>query len=694
MSDGKVVIDIDGDPRDFQKQINGLGGIVAKGLGGAFLGAAKGLAKVTAAAGAALGAVLIGGMAYVAKKGWDRALNIEDAKATLKALGYTSQQVKTISDAALQSVLGTKFAFDDAMKAATTSLAAGIKPGKELQGWLALIADTAQLSGASFSEVALVMNQVQAKGRLMGEEILQLGERGIPILQWLAADFGVTGAEMSKMVSKGEVDAKRFAHVMEKNLGGTALEASNTVRGAWENVQNAISRVGEQMFTGALGPAKDALKALIGEIDAMGPDFELVGRGLISALGGGSSAELEKGLSNLATKLASGIAAIAPVVINVLAAVIVAVAKALPALLPQLASAFVDGVMAIADVLPEVVPALLWAMRQVIVRLAAALPEILPVIAQAFVDVMMQIADVLPVIIPPLIEALQGVILTIAQALPQWLPLFINAIVVIITTVASALGEMAPTLIPIIYECMIILVAEILKALPLFLKAAFDLIGGLIKGFDNNQSNLLKVVKEQALGVLKSWLDSVPKMLDAGKKLLIGIKDGAVDGFNTRLVPFLKGLGNAALDALGNLGNTLKNAGIKLLQGLWDGALEKWKKVKEWVSSIAEWIADHKGPLNYDYKLLQPAGRAIMRGLQDSLASGFGLIERDLKGYTADLGAAAWSPTLSPTLSPRLAAAAGGGSRIVTVEQNIYQPVRGYAEQVRATRDAIEAIAW
>src|SRR5690606_1994709 len=39
-------------------------------------------------------------------------------------------------------------------------------------------------------------------------------------------------------------------------------------------------------------------------------------------------------------------------------------------------------------------------------------------------------------------------------------------------------------------------------------------------------------------------------------------------------------------------------------------------KVQNFVSGIAGWIRDHKGPLSYDRRLLPPAGRAIMDSLR------------------------------------------------------------------------------
>lgn len=226
--------------RGIEKELNGTfdqaekrGSSVFSKIGGF----AKGAALAAAGAAAALAGIAV-------KGGFDRMLKIEDAQAKLEGLGNSVESVDQIMNSALASVKGTAFGLDTAATVAASAVAAGIKPGQDLEKYLRLTADAATIAGISMDEMGSIMNKVQANGKAMTENLNQLQDRGIPILQWLAEEYGVTAEEMSKMVSQGKVDAATFNRVLEENIGGAALRSGETTRGAWANMLAALSRVG------------------------------------------------------------------------------------------------------------------------------------------------------------------------------------------------------------------------------------------------------------------------------------------------------------------------------------------------------------------------------------------------------------------------------------------------------------------
>lgn len=87
-------------------------------------------------------------------------------------------------------------------------------------------------------------------------------------------------------------------------------------------------------------------------------------------------------------------------------------------------------------------------------------------------------------------------------------------------------------------------------------------------------------------------------------------------------------------------GKWLYNAGKDVIQGLWNGLLFIWHKVTGFISGIAKWIKDHKGPVHLDATLLEPAGRALMSGLLRGLMGGFGSVADFIGGITGKIAGA------------------------------------------------------
>ncbi|WP_195167900.1 tape measure protein [Mycobacteroides abscessus] len=256
---------------------------------GHVLGGALGLtigtgisAGITLGIGTAIAAVTLaaGGIGYGLVKGFQRLKNIDAATFKLKALGHSAAEAKQIMDSALKSVQGTAFSLDESAEAAAAAVAAGIKPGKELTQYLTDIADGAAIAGIGFAEMASIFNKVQTKGKAMTEDLNQLADRGVPVFQWLAKEYGVTGDALTKMVSKGQVDAEHFRAAIEHNIGGAALNMRGSFDGAVENVQAAFARFGAALIepffgdmTNGVNKATAALDKLTAWVQAHQPEI-------------------------------------------------------------------------------------------------------------------------------------------------------------------------------------------------------------------------------------------------------------------------------------------------------------------------------------------------------------------------------------------------------------------------------------
>lgn len=90
-------------------------------------------------------------------------------------------------------------------------------------------------SEAAMNSIALALGQIQAKGKLSAQEVLQLTNVGVPALQYLANAFGKTTGEISKMMERGLIPADKAVEAitkgMETDFAGAAKRTQNTLQG-------------------------------------------------------------------------------------------------------------------------------------------------------------------------------------------------------------------------------------------------------------------------------------------------------------------------------------------------------------------------------------------------------------------------------------------------------------------------------
>nr|DAU26920.1 MAG TPA: tail tape measure protein [Caudoviricetes sp.] len=81
----------------------------------------------------------------------------------------------------------------------------------------------------------------------------------------------------------------------------------------------------------------------------------------------------------------------------------------------------------------------------------------------------------------------------------------------------------------------------------------------------------------------------------------------------------------------------LWDAGWEIITGFLNGLKRAYENVKEFIGGIATWIRDHKGPIEYDRKLLIPAGNAIMQGLDKGLNDKFKVVKDTISGMAHEI---------------------------------------------------------
>ncbi|MCA1009002.1 tape measure protein [Rhodococcus hoagii] len=219
-------------------------------------------AAIGVTAGAALGAAMF--------KGWNRLTSIENAQAKLSGLGNSAQDVAAIMQNAMAAVKGTAFGMDEAASTAAGAVAAGIKPGQDLQKTLTLVGDSATIAGMGMTEMGAIWNKVAASNKIQGDVIAQLNDAGIPIVQLLGKELGKTAEETLNLASKGEINFETFRAAMEKGLGGAAQKSGETVSGAFKNMGAAVSRFGALLAQPVFDRAGGVMGGITEGIDGAG----------------------------------------------------------------------------------------------------------------------------------------------------------------------------------------------------------------------------------------------------------------------------------------------------------------------------------------------------------------------------------------------------------------------------------------
>ncbi|AOT25127.1 tape measure protein [Mycobacterium phage Taheera] len=227
----------------------------AAGLGRR-LGSMIGTGLKVAAVGA--GTIAAAGLGAALHAGFSRLTAIDDAKFKLQGLGNSAEQVQSIMDNALAAVKGTAFGLDEAATTAASAVAAGIKPGEELTGYLKLTADTAAIAGTNLADMGGIFNSVQTSGKAMTGDLRMLADRGLPVFTWLQEATGKTGEDFTKFVEEGGISAELFRDAVAKNIAGAAQNMGGSVRGSLSNLKASFSRFGAELS----GPIFAGLKPL------------------------------------------------------------------------------------------------------------------------------------------------------------------------------------------------------------------------------------------------------------------------------------------------------------------------------------------------------------------------------------------------------------------------------------------------
>lgn len=158
------------------------------------------------------------------------------------------------------------------------------------------LGDVSQGSAEKMNRVALAYGQMVAKQKVTGEELRQMTEAGVPMTQALADALGVTTAQLSKMIEKGEVGIPTLNKALEQltseggKFFGMMDKQSQTAMGLFSTLKDNIAMFARDVGEESFEYLKSELQDLMNTISEMKESGELnefateIGDGIAGAI--------------------------------------------------------------------------------------------------------------------------------------------------------------------------------------------------------------------------------------------------------------------------------------------------------------------------------------------------------------------------------------------------------------------------
>ncbi|WZX99616.1 peptidoglycan DD-metalloendopeptidase family protein [Bacillus sp. FSL W7-1360] len=252
---------------------------------------------ITAPVVALSGALVATGVGYKAFK--------QESQQAFSVLLGSAKEAEKHMDRIMDFAKTTPFAFPDLVSANRKLVSFGMEAEKTGAVMEAMANSTAAMggSGQDIVEMADIFAKITANGKITGEELNRLGDRGVNALQILANQAGVSMDSMRNQISNGAIKSEKAINWLVDGmmngtkgvngatvamggsldaLKGTWAGAVDSFKGAWRRAGDAV--VSDKLFnnmTGAVNKATDVIGRLP---DLVGPIADRLGNIFISII--------------------------------------------------------------------------------------------------------------------------------------------------------------------------------------------------------------------------------------------------------------------------------------------------------------------------------------------------------------------------------------------------------------------------
>lgn len=198
-------------------------------------------------------------------------LNSGAAKTMTQAYAAAGPKAKELLEWTQKLAIESPFTQDDVAQSFRMAQAYGFTTEEAKRLTTALIDFSAGsgATGETMQRVALALGQIQAKGKLAGQEVLQLVNAGVSVDAILAEAFGKSTEEIVEMREKGLIPADQaiqaIVQTLERDFGGAAARQSQSFAGLVSSLLEIKQTGLREFFTGTF----EAIRPLLIEfVDA------------------------------------------------------------------------------------------------------------------------------------------------------------------------------------------------------------------------------------------------------------------------------------------------------------------------------------------------------------------------------------------------------------------------------------------
>lgn len=405
-------------------------------------------------------------------------------------------------------------------------------------------------------------------------------------------------------------DVYSAIHAVQEQLGITGTTAKESA----------------ETFSGSLASMKSAFSNVLGKLalgQAIGPELSALAETTSTFLFKNFFPMVSNILKGLPTAIGTFISASAPILSQQLGGLFSSIDT------NQVLSSFQTTFNNVLNWITAILPSFLAKGVEILTNIGNGILQAIPTLITTAGQIINNLFNFLMTNLPVIFEAGKNLLLNLVDGIIANLPAIGNAAIQAVSSFIDVIIQNYPTYLAKGYEILGSLIMGIMQRLPDLISAAFSLMTSFITMLLSKLPDLLSAGAQLLGSMVRGIINNLPQILSAGSNIMTSLNNG-ISSMVGKVLSTIANMLNNMVTSIAGI--NLFGAGRAIIDGFLGGLRSSFESVKSFVGGIAEWIKNHKGPIEYDRKLLIPAGNAIMNGLNNGLQDRFKDVKKTVSG--------------------------------------------------------------